>query len=72
MAQYLDILTKVRTGTHRIISYRGGKNATRYRLQRLHPERGWLETPCAEGAARRASKELAGKFHPSFGLIVFT
>ena len=70
--QYLDILDKVRAGTHRIISYRGSNSATRYRVQKLHSERGWLDEVHAENAVRVAAKKLAGQFYPTYGITIWT
>jgi hypothetical protein len=75
--KYIEIVAKVRAGTHRIISWSGRKyknhNATKFSLQRLHPTLGWT---CEGGVdlnvLRRASKELSYEYQVTYGIGVYS
>lgn len=69
-AQYLDILAKVRAGTHRIRSYRIARGRTRYEFEYLSQRRNeWMPATADHNALLRASKELPHRYDMTLGVV---
>jgi hypothetical protein len=69
-AQYLDIIAKVRAGTHRIRSYKGARGRTRFDFEYLSQRRNeWMPATAEHKALLRASKELPYRYDMTLGVV---